>query len=647
MAYLKETPDERKNRIYSAYRDMREVMTQNYRELNDRALKDFLDDSQKRANGYVTSRDAQGKEEWQSNIFNQFTRNKVKAHIASVAKDVPRVSITATDDGNSVSFMRAEVMSHLVRSSYTQKGANPEKVILDDAWNCAINGAVIKYDGYLKKTAKQQEILSFDPLTGEIDLGDEEEVVVEDKPIEVNVPLQDLYVRNAYIADIQLQPDILWFSLYPDKDTFLAEWGKYKGAEDVPAASILERSDVETFFGEKRSDRTGVKDGRIEVLRYFNKNRNEYCVFANGVELLVSPLLWGKNKKLYPFAKTVFENFANSNFFWGNSLPNILMGDQDVANSFINLMVDKTYRSLNSPMLIDVNNRDAFSLEDEYITGDTKIYVNNVDGVKPMPQQGISAADFQMLDRVARGIDLSSTDSVQQGSSGSGSTAREIVIANERADEIKGLFFIQLRDLWIQKHILRIQNILLHYSDLKKVTMLVGEKKRDIFKNQFNLDNAELSDGSKGMMQINVFGSKGELPSARDVDVEEMSARMMGKNVEIVNITSDYLDNWEYDITVESEAFKQKARALDMALATEKLQTVATAFPEIFAANKEEFFRSYMTTHNDDPEKYLQNMKQAEAAEPQGMSMQFPQQSQLGSQITSPAQSMPALTGAG
>ena len=255
-----------------------------------------------------------------------------------------------------------------------------------------------------------------------------------------------------------------------------------------------------------------------------------------------------------------------------------------------------------------------------------------------------------MLNKVVRGIESSSTDSVQQGTAGSGSTAREIVIANERADEIKGLFYTQMKDLWIQKYVLRTQSVLLNYSDLKKVTQIVGEKKMSIFKNQFNLDNAQLSDGSMGMMQINVFESREKLPPQRENDIQEMNARMLGKNVEIINITSTFLDEWEYSMKIESESFKNKNKSLDVALMMEDLQMTAQLFPEIFQSNKDEFFRDYMNARNRDPEKYLVNVQkeQTEMSTPAGMSSGLSQgQTTLSSQMKSAVSSLGSLTGTG
>ena len=130
-------------------------------------------------------------------------------------------------------------------------------------------------------------------------------------------------------------------------------------------------------------------------------------------------------------------------------------------------------------------------------------------------------------------------------------------------------------------------------------------------------------------------------------DAEELSARMMGKNLEVVGITSTWLDEWEYSVEVSSDSFRQKNKALDMALANEKLQTVVQVFPEIFAANKEEFFREFMATHGSDAEKYLQ--KQAQESSPQIESV-IPNlstgQTKISSQLKSSMSSLGALTGA-
>src|SRR3990167_437172 len=135
--------------IYRRYDWMdTEVMKKPYREFNNRTLKQFLDDSQKRANSYVATREEQDKEDWQANVFTGTTRNKVRAYNSAVAKTPPGIRIKAVNEDNVVSLERSDIMKNLVRHSYLYCN-NPELDIFNDGWDCSIDGTIIKYDGYL------------------------------------------------------------------------------------------------------------------------------------------------------------------------------------------------------------------------------------------------------------------------------------------------------------------------------------------------------------------------------------------------------------------------------------------------------------------------------------------------------------------
>jgi len=655
--------------VYKAYQEMRDIQNGGFREFNyseskerDRTLKEYLDDCQKRANGYTPSRESQGKEQWQANIFTNYTRRKIKAHIATIAKEPPPIKITATNEANTISIERSDIMSKLVRASELEYGGNPEKLIYIDSWNCAINGTIVKYVGYLKTKETPKIITSYDLATGKIEYEDGEEVITEDRVIEVNVPLQNLFIRDPYIADIQQQPDMIWVS-YQGEGEFKKEFGKYKNASKVKQAGFkFEAGENILFFGEQWNDR--VEKKKIEVVRYYNKNDNQYRIVANGVLLLDTIMLWGKKRKVYPFAKSVYEPFANVEFFYGNSLPNILMASQDVSNAFINSMADKVYRTLNTPMLVGMVNKDSLELEDEYVTGDTRIYVEDVSQVQPMPMQTIQQGEMKMLEFTTRGIDEDSTDSLQSGYGGSGSTAREIVLANERAEELKGLFFILMKDLYVQKTRLRIYNIVANYANPLKTKAIVGADGDEVFINEYKSFNVPgtLSTGETGTLQIGVAEQAtvdqmnrpiGVMPSGKqfnELDVRAEMARIQGKPIETIMISSDFLDDWEYDLTVETDNFYQKSRALDKAMMSENIQFIATAFPEIFAANQQELFKEYMKINGKSADKYLENIVKQQMSQMQAMTQQ-PQESQQGApgqvsqQITAPTKSLPALVG--
>lgn len=605
---------ERMTFLYDELDTMIEVSNMRLAELNFRTKIQFIDDCQKRANGYVPTRESQGKENWQSNIFVQSTRNKVKALLASASKDVPEISMMAVNEKDGLSVRRSEVMKHLVEASYLQgedgeEDNNPELAIFYNGWDCAINGTVILYDGYLKTKHPVKMITKYDPITGEIEW-DEREEVVDDRPINISIPLSHFYYRSSYIRDIQKQPSLAWVE-YMTKDEFFSEFGHYPNATYVKTKSQFSATIItdqsQTFFLRERWQNRASED-LYEVVRYYNKKKDIYRIACNGVELLNSCMLWGKRKKKYPFAKQIFEPFANSSCFLGNSLCNILMGEQDVENALVNSMNDKTYRSLTAPMVIGMVNKDNFDLEDEYVDNDTKIYVSNVDQVKPLPVSQVNSSEVQMLSIIRGNQDRASTDGTQSGTPNGDATARGIVIANERAEEIKGLFFTMMKDLWLQKYRLRTITIAMNYSR-PKVDAMEGEEGADIFDGmvrRYIIPNSKLSDGKQGNLQIEVVKGRKNLQKSSELDVRETVKRLEGQPTEIVQITSNYLDDYEYIIAIQSENMYQKSKALKMALAQEKIKGAASLFPQIFQSAQDEFFKDFIEAYNDNPDRYLQ-----------------------------------------
>lgn len=630
VSHLQNRPTEKERDktefVYDEFDEMIDVRDQSYNEFNGRTLKQFIDDNQKRANGFVPSRESQGKEGWQSNVFVQTTRAKVKAILASAAKNPPEISMTAVNEENEVDVDRSEVMKHLVESSYLQgedaeEDNNPELAIFYNGWDCSINGTVILYDGYLKTKHAVKKITKYDLVTGEIEWTESEQIV-DDRPIELSIPLAQIFIKNIYIRDIQKQPAIIWVDYYTEDD-FNAEFGQYKNAKFVKSASNFNgvtSVETDTFFLRKRWEGRCTEDN-FEVIRYYNKKKDIYRIICNGVLLLDSPMLWGRTKKKYPFAKQIFEPFANSKFFYGNSLPNILMAEQDVENSFTNSMTDKTYRSFATPTLIGLANKDSFDLEDEYVDTDTKIYVDNVDQVKQFPVSQVNNSEVQMLNIIRGNQDRSSTDGTQSGAANGDATARGIVIANERAEEIKGLFFTMMKDLWLQKYRLRTITIAMNYSR-RKVEAITGKEGADTFDGmvrRFIIPKAKLSDGMTGNLQVEVVNERKDLQSDHELDVRETMKRIKGQPTEIIQITSVFLDNYEYIIAIQSENMYQKSKALKMALTNEKITGAAKMFPDIFTNAQDEFFKEYMEGYGDNAEHYLQAANKPQQTTQPGM----------------------------
>jgi hypothetical protein len=591
--------DKEKETIKSVYNEleyMRKLRNQKWKYFNDRTLKEYIDDSQLRLNGFVPSKASQGKEKWQSNVFHPITRNKFKAMIAAIALDVPQIKIVAQNEKQQQDQDRALIMRNLVDYSYDQD--NKEEQIFFEAWESAEKGTVIVYDGYLKAKQKRKIISSYDPQTGEVEF-EEQEVETDSQCVNFIVPLMNLYIKDFNIYDIQKQPSLCWVERM-DADQFKNEFEKYDKYEYVKTSNELtDPNEADTFFKAFWQE-CDKDDEPIEVVRYFNKGKDEFRIIANGVLLFESPLILGKKKKWYPFAKTVFEPLA-TDFFYGNSLPNSLMGEQDVINALYNMALDKTYKSLVPPLLIGNINKDDFDLEDQNITSDTRIYVQDISQVLPMPIKGVEQSEFKMIEMISRGLDLTSIDANQQGIANRGVTAREVVIANENAKKLKGSLYLFLNSLWIQKIKLRIMNILTYYTQIK-VDKALGEKGQGF--QQFMVNNSELSMG-KGTMAIEMYGSKNEMPTPAMLDVKEQQMqKQSGNNYEIIAITNDYLDDWQFDIKIESESLYQKESGLTQAKVEDKLRMLGTYSPQTIMNNQEKVTKDILIAYEDDPDDY-------------------------------------------
>jgi len=604
-------------RVYDDFQQVWDLRHQSHKYFNNRTLEQYINDSELRFIAYVPSKAEQGKENWQANIVPPVTRQKIEALLAAVALDIPQTRFKAVDERNEQDQKRASLMKALVNHSYNQ--SNKEEELYFEGLETLVKGTCIVYDGHLKTSAKRKIIKDFNVETGEIET-EEKEVQVEDRCISTIVPLENLYIADYFVRDIQDQPYLAWVD-YLTEDKFNEYYGQYKKAKQVKSGAykFTTPEEQQRFFKEKWEGRV-TKDQPIEVVKYYNKYRDEFIIVANGVLLLNVPLLLGKRKKWYPFSKTIYKAFT-SDFFYGHSLPNDLMGAHDVKASLFNMALDKTYKSMVDTLLIGNTNKDDFDLDDEEVTVDTRVYVQDVSQVKNMPTSGLTDGEVKMMDIIGKDLDLSSMDATQQGVAGRGVTAREIVIANQNAQKMKGVFHMFLTHLWLQKLKLRSLNIITYYTQPK--VKQIAEGKFESAYPKYMVPNQTLSNASQGTLGVQVIGVNEEMPTKDELDVSEIKNRKkVGGNYEEMAMPSEYLDEFEYDIEIVSESIYQKDAVLTQAKLEDKLRMLTTLFPEVFANNKDKLVRDTLYAYDDDPSAYNLVPPTPDMPAPQGMPTQ-------------------------
>ncbi len=609
---------DRRGEVYGYVDTMVERRNQTYPEFNDdggnQTLRQYVDDSDRRLNGYTLNREAQGKDPWQANIFNPITRAKLRAIVAGVSTTFPEFTYKATKGGLR-SPQRSELVKQMV--NYSRQKDNPRLTMFWEAWEASGKGTVITYDGYRHVVEETDVITSYDAVTGEVET-ETEEVVTESRAIDEIVPITEFFIWDFYIHNVQDQPRVAWVD-YLEEDGLKKEYGNFKNYKYLRDGKTLSASryegDTESYYYKRWSSRVGSNDNKFERVRYYSKADNCYEVWINGVLMQKTPLLWGgKKSKVYPFAKTIYEPFSNKQFFYGMSLPKLLQSFQDVDNMTWDMILDLAFRSLNPRMLAGLANKDLLDIEDELMSEDDVQYVPDVTQVRPYPVRGIQGGDIQLLNMIRQAMDFVSVDPTQQGvGSGSGKTPQEIMVLNERAQELKGIFYSMLEDLWLQKTRLRIPNVLLNYMRPQNDAIL-GETGGQTITGamaEYEIDDAMMSDGSRGVLGVAVFPDKESLPRVSDVQAKEEAMTEQGMIYKQIAVTSDYLDEWEYEWTLVPQTLENASISTAVAKITQKQQGMVELYPEYIASNKEKMFAEYIEPYGETLEDY-----QPPAAEP-------------------------------
>lgn len=588
--------------------EMMQLRDKTWPQFNDRTLKDFLNDNHLRLNTTILPNSAVDKEEWQSNTALPTIRNGVKKMIAGFALNVPDMNFEARGEDNMLNLPRADIAKNLVYGSY-MADENPVITNFWEAWQNAADGTIIEYEGYLKTRMTQKFITKYDIVEGQIEW-EEKEVDIDDRCIAVQLPLLEFFVKNWYEPDVQNQDAIAWVQTL-SWDRFWYGWQKYKNAKFVRNKSSLTRADSSSVFYDQWwfQRLTGKTD--VELIRYYNKLRDRYVVIANGVVLLDAPLIWSYNgMKVYPFAKTICEPFTGKYFFYGKSLVDILMPLYDILNTLFNSVLDKEFRSTVPLTLIGRVNADAFDLEDEIITGDSKVIVEDVSQVKQWASESITAADAEMIRMVSGGIDEASP-SLPSLLSGRNATAREVVIAEEKLREIKSIYSEFMNDLWRQKGQLRLANISMNYPQPR---MIAEENERGQIVEKkiyqtYIINNVVLDreTGERGMLEVQFREFKpGEVRKLQaEASIKEAAMQKMGINYKVQFAKPDFFTGFRYKIDVVEATLHKTSLAKLQTAVVEKLGGMSQYFPQILAANQKEMFEQFMQAYDDDPAMYL------------------------------------------
>lgn len=582
--------------VFNLFRDVASDRNRNFDYFDGRNLIDFIEDSVQR---FVTNIDEREDiEDWQARIHDPFTRNKIVAILAKVASMLPQTEFFGVGDED---IRKAQILRDL--KEHSDYMDDNEELLFYALLECVVKGTVVAYEGYQERKKKVRDIKRYDSGS-KIEIKEGEEITR--KLFGEIVPLEDFYPSSVGIRKIKDMPYCFWRTIMPASQ-FKMKFAQYEKAKNVEPYTGFYGEDAERpFYLDYISE--GVPEGSVELIRYYNKENDEFVLIANGVWLNplegeeVMPLPFA-HKEL-PFWKAIYEPLG-ADFFYGKSMPDKLKSMQDVINVLHNMMLDQGFLTIFPPILVDGLNDE---IEDDFLRPGRRIPVTNASNYKELAQSSPNSFHQFILEFTKRVMEETSVDAVNQGIAGVGerTTATEIERAAEAVTAILGLFAMFVKWGIRDKDRIRAKNILQFYTK-PLIERVLGEGANKEFKQAFNvikIEDTTLSSGKRGTKIIELYGSKEDMPTRPEIQTRaKIVERGTGKRTEILAITPEYIRNFEFDVKLVPNRRAQMSKALEKALLLEKARVYMEFMPEFI--DKEELAMQIAEAYGDIPGKIV------------------------------------------
>lgn len=540
----------------------RNVVNKNYNQLNGRTIKTAIDDWSKRWNGYIPEPsnllDAD-----QSQIFLNFTRNQIISYLSNTSLSRPKTKIKAVNKKTGSTDMKmSSILEDLIE--YSSNEENGDARFLEASLESAVKGTVIVYDGYAKTTQKVKIPQSFDVETGKIKTKEEERIVF-DNCFQKVVPLEDFLIANPYQPNVQKQPFVIWREITTYDEAKL-DFEDYKNWEFVKKGNYAFATDETSFY--RSQIVTDLQEDQVEILRFYEKASNTHIVLINGVVIYSGPIPFKDGN--YPFAKGIFEPYGND-FFWGMGFPNKIMGEQDLMNTFWNMMVDKTYGSL-LPFGLSSDLDDW--IEDDTLALNRIRKVGDINKWKFDTLPGVNAGEQAMLQtavnfaRENAGIVGGAPAATPRGGK---LNVRQVLLQQQEAMKKMSFPLNFMEDMERDRITLRLNHILQFYSipKIDKITGKSGKELEQLSYRKALLSGVKLSDGKVGNKQIKLIENPKTPDEAQmvadELSVEEAKGDLEGVPTEALALSVDSFYNYNYAVQAIKASSFEKNQALDQA----------------------------------------------------------------------------------
>lgn len=486
------------------------------------------------------------KEDWQSNVFDPVTRNKVITVLSKIASS--RMAIEVLVKSNSIfntadSKQRARIYKDLLDAA-NEHNREDEQLIWE-MYTGMTEGTVIGYEGIMKDKRKAKFVKEYNPDTGEMKTEDIEYDSWDDVFGEI-VPIEEFYPETIWVnsRDFKTKIKRCFRVREMTMDGFKDLHGKKPNAEYVqPAGNYFDMPGFEWGISHD------IGRGNVQVIEWFDEQEDKHCIWANGIELQEGPIEFNHKRK--PFWISISEPIHHQ-FLYGKSFPDKMMAMQDMDNGMINAIFDQLLMAIQSPVFVD---GDIDDLDSGYLEPNRIYKMEQGTKIQRGGLAGLDQTSLQVLSLIKRSLEESSISSEAQGiATGGRKTKYEVQLLQENALGLAGLFLQLMETAMRDKYLLRLYNVLQYYS---QSTEAMDGSTRFKF---LVLENKKLNNGKMGKKMIQIVPSlngktseqvSGELATMAAEEQGMQSFDPLKSKIEPVVITQDYLLNKDVELDIK------------------------------------------------------------------------------------------------
>lgn len=503
-----------------------------FRCLNEDSLENFWQKSRDHFNGYNADVDT-GVNGWKSKAFKKKTRHKVIATIAGFVQSGIGLDFSAMNPERKLDRVMSKTVEDLYEWSLEREGFDYKQFLAYHEQ--AIAGTVHLYEEIAWDERQVKEISSIDFKTGKVVTEEKTRTEFKGCRSEV-VPNDEMFPLDVYTHDIQEQPAIIRRKLTTKSAAEKVlnrweNWPKVMGGRTffLPTSSI---SEIE------RESIIDTLDDDLEIIFYWRKDKDLFAIVANGVLLTPPDYPIPYPHKQYPFSKGIFELFADTRFYWGDSLPNKNWDDQDMVNQLWRMFMDSTKLKSKPPLFTNVPELVNTDLVVPGLVAGIEEREFTVTSVE-QAIQGVSVTEYNMLQRAEGQIDENSVSPVTAGqSTQNDATATEVNAVVGSAEKMKGYDEQYISNWMIQHAHLRIPNMLwflTHDEEYKEVV----------------IDQVKTHSGETGKRKIN-FVAAADMPTSDQLWTAEEVLESENKSTDFVFVDKDSVNDYRFHISMSA-----------------------------------------------------------------------------------------------